>query len=77
MIQKNDALEHATRSLEKPEMLLGETFTKKFGPTQHSGTITDYDTDVATGDVIWRVNFEDGDRGDYNLQELTIGLGLG
>jgi hypothetical protein len=67
----NDDLDTATRRLNRPACLLGRRIAKHFGRALHIGTITDHDTDKATGNVIWRIIFEDGDQEDLDLPQLT------
>ena len=74
IISKDDQLELAARRLEQPQLLLGSRFTKIFQRRAYSGTVTDHDTDEASGETIWEVRFDDGDKGDYNLHGLAAGL---
>jgi len=74
IISKDDQLELAARRLEQPQLLLGSRFTKIFQRRAYGGTVTDHDTDEASGETIWEVHFDDGDKGDYNLHELAAGL---
>ena len=71
MLIDNDDLDTATRRLNRPACLLGRKIAKYFGRALHIGTITDHDTDKATGNVIWRIIFEDGDQEDLDLPQLT------
>jgi hypothetical protein len=73
-ISDDDQLAEATRRLEQPQILMGRRFRKLFGAEQHHGEIIGHDEDEATGDVIWEVLFEDGDKSDYNLHDTTKGL---
>jgi hypothetical protein len=74
LVDKEDTLETAARRLQRPQILIGSSFQKSFRGEPHFGIITNHDEDSATGDIIWGVQFEDGDKGDYNLQEITNGL---
>jgi hypothetical protein len=74
LIDDNDALELAARRIERPQILLGHRFKHNFGADTFTGTIMDHDEDKATGDIIWGVQFDDGDRSDFNLQEISGGL---
>ena len=66
----------AQNSLSGSAARLGSRFTKTFQRRAwaYSGTVTDHDTDEASGETIWEVRFDDGDKGDYNLHELAAGL---
>ena len=74
LVDEQDQLEAAERRLEQPRLLLGSRFGKQFQGRVHLGTIIDHDEDEQTGDVIWGVQFDDGDREDCNLIEITAGL---
>ena len=67
-------LGEAMTSLKSPQRLIGRVFQKSFRNITHHGIIINHDEDKQTGDVIWRVNFQDGDHGDYDYQEIARGL---
>jgi hypothetical protein len=54
----------------KPDLLIGKIVEKKFGRTWNLGTIVDFDTDENTGEYIWHILYDDGDREDNSAAQL-------
>jgi hypothetical protein len=74
LISECDALATANLRLAQPNILVGCKFHKYFGDKLHEGNIISHDEDSATGNIIWEVHFNDGDRADYDIQQITLGL---
>jgi hypothetical protein len=74
IIGQDDALSKAATRLRAPGKLIGHRFCAQFKGADFHGTITNHDTDAATGDTIWRVNFDDGDEADYDLCDIDTGM---
>ena len=53
-----------------PELALGKPVHKMYKGILFGGTVQDFELDAATGEQIWGVLYSDGDRADYNLNEL-------
>jgi hypothetical protein len=53
-----------------PELALGKPVHKIYRGMLFGGTVQDFDIDAATGEQIWGALYSDGDRVDYNLNEL-------
>jgi hypothetical protein len=41
-----------------------------YGGALYVGVVTGFDIEEHTGELIWRVAYNDGDEADYNLTEL-------
>ena len=55
--------------MQYPSSIIGRAVEKRYGSKYygcHGGVITEFDTDGASGDTIWRVSYDDGDRADYS-----------
>jgi hypothetical protein len=74
IIDEDDQLQLAERRLERPDLLLGSKFFWPYGGRLYSGIIIDHDEDAATGEAIWGVLFDDGDRADFNLADISRGI---
>ena len=59
-----------TDRLSTPQILLGCAVEKQFGQKWHGGEIVYCDIDADTSEVIWEVLFDNGDRADYNYNQL-------
>jgi hypothetical protein len=55
-----------------PELALGKPVHKMYKGMLFGGTVQDFELDAATGEQIWGVLYSDGDRADYNLNELRV-----
>ena len=44
---------------------------KRHGTRWYLGRITSHNTDAKNSEVIWQVQYQDGDRSDYNLAEIA------
>ena len=49
---------------------MGAIVEKKYNSKYYVGKITSHDVDGATGDAIWRVEYDDGDCADYSGRQL-------
>jgi hypothetical protein len=54
------------RWVRHPHLILGHLVEKCFQRKWYVGEIVDFDLDEATNDIIWRVEYDDGDAEDYD-----------
>ena len=53
-----------------PTSHIGRTVAKWFHGRRYKGVVESVDTDEANGQHMWTVKYEDGDHGDYYIDEL-------
>jgi hypothetical protein len=55
-----------------PSSFIGREIEKLFRGKWFAGKIDSFDIDALTGEVIWHVQYDDGDSEDFNFRELHI-----
>jgi hypothetical protein len=60
----------------RPPPLLGRHVSKIFNNSTHNGVIYGIDKELHTGHTLWMVEYEDGDKEDYYLNEIVRALHL-
>ena len=71
LLPLNDQLREAKTRLLHPNSLIGLPVTKKFKHIWYCGIISNTDVDAANDDILWEVTYQDGDKSDYNLPDIT------
>ena len=67
---RTSAAKVQTEWTRNPELAIGRKTEKKFNHKYHIGTVCNFDIDTDTNDVIWEVQYDDGDNEDLNAKEL-------
>jgi len=60
-----------------PHLLLGHYIEKRFQNKWHVGKIVNFDTSEDTNEILWRVEYDDGDEEDLQASGLLTTLCVG
>ena len=71
LLPTDDRLLWAATALRLPSVLTSLWVRKRYGARWYLGRIASHNTDIKNSEVIWQVEYQDGDKSDYNLAEIS------